>query len=51
MMSLSTHPLLSVYEENTIIRLLIKYVHAVKEELRQFPRPLRGISAIHFAFR
>ena len=38
-------------EENTIIRLLIKYVHAVKEELRQFPRPLRGISAIHFAFR
>ena len=37
--------------KRSIIRLLIKYVHAVKEELRQFPRPLRGISAIHFAFR
>ena len=26
-------------------------VHAVKEELRQFSRPLRGIGAVHFAFR
>ena len=25
--------------------------HAVKEELRQFSRPLRGIGAVHFAFR
>ena len=31
--------------------LIIKYVHAVKEELRQFSRPLRGIGAVHFAFR
>ena len=30
---------------------MIKYVHAVKEELRQFSRPLRGIGAVHFAFR
>ena len=34
-----------------IIHLMIKYVHAVKEELRQFSRPLRGIGAVHFAFR
>lgn len=34
-----------------IIRLLCKYVHAVKEEFRQFARPLRGIGAIHFAYR
>ena len=34
-----------------IFHLMIKYVHAVKEELRQFSRPLRGIGAVHFAFR
>ena len=34
-----------------IIHLMIKYVHAVKEELRQCSRPLRGIGAVHFAFR
>ena len=37
--------------EKDVIRLMIKYVHAVKEELRQFSRPLRGIGAVHFAFR
>ena len=34
-----------------IIRLMTKYVHAVKEEPRQFSRSLRGIGAVHFAFR
>ena len=33
-----------------IIRLM-KYVHAVKDRFRQFQRPLRGISAIHFGYR
>ena len=37
--------------EKDIIHLMIKYVHAVKEKLRQFSRPLRGIGAVHFAFR
>ena len=37
--------------EKDIIHLMIKYVHAVNEELRQFSRPLRGIGAVHFAFR
>ena len=37
--------------EKDIIHLMIKYVHAVKEVLRQFSRPLRGIGAVHFAFR
>ena len=34
-----------------IIRLMMKYVHAVKDRFRQFQRPLRGISAIHFGYR
>ena len=34
-----------------IIKLMLKYVHAVKEKFRQFNRPLRGISAIHFVYR
>lgn len=34
-----------------IIKLMLKYVHAVKEKFRQFDRPLRGISAIHFGYR
>ena len=34
-----------------IIRLLGKFVHAVKEDFRQFDRPLRGIGAIHFSYR
>ena len=34
-----------------IIKLMMKYVHAVKTEFRQFARPLRGIGAIHFGYR
>ena len=34
-----------------IIKLMTKYVHAVKTEYRQFARPLRGIGAIHFGYR
>lgn len=34
-----------------IIRLMMKYVHAVKDRFLQFQRPLRGISAIHFGYR
>ena len=34
-----------------IIKLMTKYVHAVKTEFRQFSRPLRGIGAIHFGYR
>ena len=34
-----------------IIRLMMKYVHAVKDRFRQFQRPLRGISTIHFGYR
>ena len=34
-----------------IIRLLCKFVHAIKERFRQFKRPLRGIGAIHFNYR
>jgi hypothetical protein len=30
-----------------IIKLMMKYVHAVKTEFRQFARPLRGIYAPH----
>ena len=34
-----------------IIRLMMKYVHAVKDRFRQFQRALLGISAIHFGYR
>lgn len=34
-----------------IIRLLCRFVHAIKEEFRQFSRPLRGIGAVHFNYR
>jgi hypothetical protein len=34
-----------------IIKLMLKYVHAVKTKFRQFDRPLRGIGAIHFSYR
>ena len=34
-----------------ILKLLSKYTHAVKEEFRQFTRPLRGIGAVHFCYR
>ena len=37
--------------ENRIIKLIAKYIHAVKSEFRQFLRPLRGIGAIHFGYR
>lgn len=37
--------------ENRIIKLIAKYIHAVKSEFRQFSRPLRGIGAIHFGYR
>ena len=37
--------------ENRIIKLIAKYIHAVKCEFRQFSRPLRGIGAIHFGYR
>ena len=33
-----------------IIQLMMKYVHAVKTQFRQFDRPLRGIGAIHFGY-
>ena len=36
--------------ENRIIKLIAKYIHAVKNEFRQFSRPLRGIGAIHFLY-
>ncbi|MDO5383225.1 MAG: IS4 family transposase [Eubacteriales bacterium] len=34
-----------------LIRLVMKYVHAVKDEFRHFARNLRGIGAIHFSYR
>ena len=34
-----------------IIRLLCRFVHAVKEKYRKFARPLRGIGAIRFSYR
>ena len=34
-----------------IIKLMTKFVHAVKTEFRQFARPLRGIGAIRFGYR
>ena len=37
--------------ENRIIKLIAKYIHAVKSEFRQFSRPLRGIGAVHFGYR
>lgn len=37
--------------ENRIIKLIAKYIHAVKCKFRQFSRPLRGIGAIHFGYR
>ena len=37
--------------ENRIIKLIAKYIHAVKSEFQQFSRPLRGIGAIHFGYR
>ena len=38
-------------DPSEIIKLLSRYVHAVKDRFRQFPRPLRGIGAISFSYR
>ena len=38
-------------EPASIIKIVCKYVHAVKDKFRSFPRPLRGIGAIHFNYR
>ena len=38
-------------DPSEIIKLLSRYVHAVKDRFRQFPRPLRGIGAISFSHR
>ena len=48
---------MTVHPEDYIARtarlgaMMMKYVHAVKDRFRQFQRPLRGISAIHFGYR
>ena len=34
-----------------IIKLMTRYVHAVKTDFRQFERPLHGIGAVHFGYR
>lgn len=34
-----------------VIRILCRFVHAVKEEFRKFSRPMRGIGAIYFSYR
>ena len=34
-----------------LIKLVMKYVHAVKDEFRHFDRNLRGIGAIRFNYR
>ena len=34
-----------------IIKLMTRYVHAVKTEFRQCSRPLHGIGAVHFGYR
>lgn len=34
-----------------LTKLLLKYVHPIKTEFRQFSRNLRGIGAIHFGYR
>ena len=38
-------------ELSSIIKVVCRYVHAVKDKFRSFPRPLRGIGAIHFNYR
>ena len=38
-------------DHNVLLKLIAKYIHAVKSEFRQFLRPLRGIGAIHFGYR
>lgn len=43
--------LLPSKDEVDIIRLLARFVHAVKEPFRKYKRPLRGIGAVHFNYR
>lgn len=38
-------------DQDRISCLLARFVHAVKEKYRKFPRPLRGIGAIRFSYR
>lgn len=38
-------------DDINIIKILTRFVHAVKEPFRKFKRPLRGIGAIHFNYR
>ena len=38
-------------EPSGVIKLLSRYVHAVKDRFRSFARPLRGIGAINFNYR
>ena len=38
-------------EPTGVIKLLSRYVHAVKDRFRSFARPLRGIGAINFNYR
>jgi hypothetical protein len=40
-----------LFKPGMVLRLMMKYVHAVKTEPRQFSRPLRGIGSIHFGYR
>jgi hypothetical protein len=39
------------FQPGQVLRLMMKYVHAVKTETRQFSRPLRGIGSMHFGYR
>lgn len=42
------HPVEKTFD---ILKLIVKYVHAVKEPYRSFSRPLRGIGSIRFGYR
>jgi hypothetical protein len=39
------------FKSGTVIKLMMKYIHAVKTEVRHFDRQLRGIGSIHFGYR
>lgn len=47
----TTHRFKDHRKPTDLIRLLQKYVHAVKESYRHFERHLHGISAIRFGYR
>lgn len=40
-----------LHKKMDVIGLMVRLVHAVKEEFRQFARPMRGIGAVRFAYR